>query len=230
MMKKVIPIFLLGLIMSGCASTQIIPQVNEVPTSISYAPVIDIAYADVITDIDENIGVNVRWGGEVIDSIQLNDSTVRLTVYGYPLSNEGRPFKQSIKARQDREESGRFIVELNQNLAEGIEFKGHFVTFYGGVASKLVVTNGNREKQIPVIDAQEIVDWTIIDSNRNYVKDYRGNAYYALSYSGRHLGYRTRLNSPYYYRGFRRGYSSRGFFSRHNRLYGYRSFSRFRRY
>ena len=233
--KKVIPVFALGLIVSGCASTQIRPQVKEVSTNISYAPVIDIAYADVVADIDENIGTDVRWGGEVIESVQLNDSTVRLTVYGYPLSNEGRPFKQSIKARQDRQESGRFIVDLNETLAEDTDFKGHFVTFYGGVTSKLVVTTGNREKQIPIIDAQEIDDWTIVDSNRNYAKDLRGNAYYSLSYSGRHLGYRSlgyrsRFNSPYYSRSFRRGYSPRGFFFRHNRSYGTRGFSRFRRY
>ena len=212
--KRVLPIIVLGIVLSGCASTKNKPEPQEVSSKISFAPAIDVSYAEVTSNIQQNIGTEVRWGGQVIESETINDSTVRLTVFAYPLSSEGRP----IKTGQVDDKGGRFIVDLTDGFAQETNFDGHFVTFYGGVASSVVLTNGNRQKSFPVINAEELVDWNMVDESRGYANDRRGNAYYTLGLRKGHFGY------PYSFghRGF--GHSSFGFFSK-----GHRSFGRFGR-
>ena len=220
--RKVLPIIILGIVLSGCASTKNKQPVQEVPSKISFAPAIDVSYAEVTANIEKNIGTNVRWGGQVIESEALNDSTVRLTVFAYPLSNDGRP----IKTGQVDDQGGRFIVDLTDGFAQEENFDGHFLTFYGGVASRVVVTNGNRQKSFPVITAEELVDWNMVDDSRGYANDdRRGNAYYSLGLRKGHFGY------PHSF-GFSRfghnrfGYSSFGFFSKGRRGFGRSGFNR----
>lgn len=235
--RKVIPVIALSLIMSACASTsqqtysstQTKKQAEELSPNISFAPAIDISYAEVLTNIDQNIGVDIRWGGKVIESTKVNDSTVRLTVFAYPLSSEGRP----LKKQQAGNESGRFIVDLPEGLAQDKDFKEHFVTFYGDVTSRLVITNGNRKKEIPIIHAQELVDWNIIDESRVYTSKRRSNSYYGSGYRNGYFGYGSRLYFPYYGGisfGYRSRHSSHGFFGGHRsfkkRSYGGHSFKR----
>ena len=100
------------------------------------------------------------------------------------------------------------------------------MTFYGGVASRVVVTNGNRQKSFPVITAEELVDWNMVDDSRGYANgDRRGNAYYSLGLRKGHFGY------PHSF-GFSRfghnrfGYSSFGFFSKGRRGFGRSGFNR----
>lgn len=218
--KKVLPIIVLGIVLTGCASTQNKPVVQEVPSKISFAPAIDVTYAEVTANIEQNIGTDVRWGGQVIESEALDESTVRLTVFAYPLSNHGRP----IKTGQVDADGGRFIVDLTDGFAQEANFDGHFVTFYGGVTSLVMLTNGNRQKSFPVINAQELVDWNMVDeSSRQYANDRRGNSYYSLGLKTGHFGY------PYSFghSRFGRSHSSFGFFSRGHSSFGNRGFSRF---
>lgn len=229
-LRKLTPVIALSLIMSACASTsqqtysstQTKNQAEEFSPNISFAPAIDISYVEVLANIDQNIGVDVRWGGQVIESTKVNDSTVRLTVFAYPLSSDGRPLKKQHAGN----ENGRFIVDLTKGLAQDVDFKEHFVTFYGGVTSRLLITNGNRKKDIPIIHAQELVDWNMVDESRVYTSKRRSNSYYGLGYSNGHFGYGSRFYSPYY-GGVRFGYRSRhssNGFSRRHRSFGYRSY------
>ena len=223
--KNTFLVLMFGLVLSGCATTaQKAQKANgnngpQLSSKIIYAPAIDVPYAEVTADIKQNIGTDVRWGGQVIESEVVDESTVRLTVFAYPLSEEGRP----IKSANVKNTGGRFIVDLTDGFAQEIDFRGHFVTFYGGVASSLTVSNGNRKKDIPIITAEELVDWNMVDESRNYVDDRRGNSYYSLGYRKGHFGY---ARYPYY-GGFRGRFSSFGFghFSRGS-YYGGRSFGR----
>ena len=222
-------------------------QAGERSSNIAFPPAIDISYDEVLANVDQNIGANVRWGGQVIESVKVNDSVTRLTVFAYPLSTEGRP----LKAGQTDSEGGRFIVDLHDDFAQGIDFQGSFLTFYGDVTSRFIVTNGNRQKEIPVINAQEFVDWNMVDQNRGYATDQRRNSYYRLGSRVGSIGYRPHFYSPYYgvssfrfgrrhssigfSRGLRsfggRGFSRRSFLggrSFNNRRFNSRSFSRFR--
>lgn len=225
--KHILPIIGLALALSGCASTGVqTKQASEEATSrISFAPAIDVSYTEVANDIEPNIGVNVRWGGQVIDSSVIDESTTRLTIYSYPLGADGRP----IKSNSVQQKSGRFVVDLTDGFANESDFNGHFLTFYGGVAGELVVTNGNRQKTIPVISAEELVDWNEVDRSRSNVNNRRGNAFYGLGYSTGHFGYGGRFGSSYY-GGSRFGYSSpyySSFYFSRGRGFG-RSFRGFR--
>ena len=183
--------------------------------NIAFAPAIEISYKEVVENLDQNIGVNVRWGGQVIESVRINDATVRLTVFAYPLSNEGRPLQL-----QQSNQGGQFVVDLVDGFAEGIDFSGRFLTFYGGVASGLIVSNGNRQKKIPVIKAQEFVDWNMVDQNRTFAGDQQRNSYYYLGVKTGQFSYSSRFYSPYYSSRFGLGFSSV-----HN-AFGGRGFSR----
>jgi len=67
-------------------------QLNDtLAPNIAFAPSIDITYQQVSNNISHNIGSNVRWGGQVIDSVMTDPSTMRLTVIASQLSTEGRP-------------------------------------------------------------------------------------------------------------------------------------------
>jgi len=204
--KRIVPIIALGLALTGCASTNThISKGNDEATSrISFAPAIDVPYNEVATNIQPNVGVNVRWGGRVIETTIVDDSTKRLTVYSYPLGTDGRP----VDSKQVQQKSGRFIVELTDGFASESDFDGHFLTFYGGVSGGLLVTNGNRQKTIPVINAEELVDWNEIDGSRQNANNRRGNAYFGLGYSTGHFGFNSRFGRSYY-GGSRFGYGNR---------------------
>ena len=219
--KRILPIIALGLALTGCASTtgkHVKNPSEETPSRISFAPAIDVPYSEVARDITSNVGVNVRWGGRVIDSVSVDEQTTRLTVYAFPLSSNGRPISDDSK----QQKIGRFIVELTDGFAAESDFDGHFLTFFGGVSGQSLVTNGNRQKHIPVINAEELVDWNLIDGGRNNFNDRRGNAYYSLGYRNGHFGFGSRY-------GHRFGGSRYGHFSRfHGRSFG--GFSRGRRH
>jgi len=101
--------------------------------NIAFAPAIEISYKEVLDNLEQSIGADVRWGGQVIESVKVNDSTVRLTVFAYPLSNEGRPL-QTVQSS----DGGRFVVDLIDGFAENIDFNGRFLTFYGDVTSGIL--------------------------------------------------------------------------------------------
>lgn len=213
-LKNTILVIALGVVLSGCATSKVKSNNDDqLSSNILYAPAIDVPYSEVSANIEQSIGTDVRWGGRVIESEVIGESTVRLTVFAYPLSNEGRP----IRTSGANEDGGRFIVDLTEGFVQEVDFQDHLVTFYGDVSSGLTISNGNRSKTIPVINAQELVDWNMVDEGRRYARDRRGNSYYSLGYRGGHFGY------PYYGGGsFRSGFghSSFGFFSRGHRFGG----------
>lgn len=186
---------------------------NALAPNIAFAPAIDISYSEVASNVDQNIGSHVRWGGQVINSSRLNESTVRLTVFAYPLSNEGRPDKSQATASQ----GGRFVVDLVDSFVNDLDFTGRLLTFYGDVTSGLLVSNGNRQKTIPVIKAEELVDWNMVDQNHDHADRPQKNAYFFLGFKSGNA-YSSRFYSPYYVRS--RSYYSPRFsrsssFSRH---------------
>ena len=139
---------------------------EKLSPNITFPPTIDIAYTDVIGNFDQHIGANVRWGGQVVESTQIDELTVRMTVFGHPLSNEGRPIKQATLD----ENYGRFIIKLKANSTKNVDFKGRYVTMFGDITSQIAVTNGTLEKDIPVVNAEDLVDWNTVDEIREYAR------------------------------------------------------------
>lgn len=208
-LTKLLTSIALAITLSACASVQ---QKGQLPQSLSVAPAIDVSYSEVNKNIPENIGLNVRWGGQIIGARKVGDVT-ELTVFSYPLSKEGRPIPLSDKEF----DGGRFIVEVgdyDSNNSAG------YLTVYGQISGQKTLVNGPRSLVIPVVTAVDSTAW-----EKEASRDRRGIAYYSLGLSTGHF------NSYYGYgnRGFARFGLSSGYYS-YNGL-GFRSRSRLgRRY
>lgn len=147
------------------------------PPQISHAPAIDLPYQDVVKNVPDHIGTNVRWGGQVI-AAETQNGTATLTVLAYPLNEDGKPTKKN----NGNFSGGRFLVEAyGMDISEGTRF----VTVYGTVTDQHVVTNGKFSKTIPVVTAIDTVHW---EERDKYYTDHRGRylPYHGLSVG---LGY-----------------------------------------
>jgi len=185
--------------LSACAS---LGTASNAPAEIRYAPAIDTSYREVSENIKESIGVNVRWGGEIIDSKRVGELT-ELTVFAHPLSKDGRPAPWS-----DKEFSNdRFIVAVKEQKETLLR---KYVTVYGQVSGEKELVNGPRSITVPIITAIESKEWNPKVSN-----DRRGVAYYNLGHSTGHFrsfGHRNSFGrfSKFGHRGFSR-FGNRGF-------------------
>ena len=185
-----------ALTLSACATTN--PH-KPVSSDISFAPAIDVSYGEVVKNVPEYLGTNVRWGGQIIAAEDVGDKT-RLTVLAYPLDKVGRPNGQA----DPNFNGGRFIIETyNFDESEG----GRFITVYGLISDKEVLTNGKLQKEIPVVSAIDTMEWESTTAGH-----YRHRGRY-LPYHGLSLGL-----------GFGRG--GLGFSSIGYNYYGYGPFGR----
>jgi len=155
---------LLLLTLSACASTGHKKQATK---NINSPPAIDVPYQEVSNNIKDNVGVNVRWGGEIISAKKAGEAT-ELTVVALPLSKRGRPLPQSGKQNHNE----RFIVKVT-DYEDSILRK--YLTVYGQVTGAETLVNDPKTKIIPVVTAINSKQWkSLLSSNR------RGYAFYDL--------------------------------------------------
>lgn len=188
------------LVLSGCASSGIQPSA---PVQISIAPAIDVPYGEVVENVPDHIGVNVRWGGQII-GVEDAENTTRLTVLAYPLNSKGQPEQERVEGFV----GGRFIVETNTFDTEN---GNRFLTVYGPISDKEVLTNGKLTKTIPVVTAVETKEWT--EHDRRYARER-----HRLPYNG--LGFGIRLGHANI------GYGHYGYANVSPFFYPYRLFSK----
>lgn len=173
--------------LSACASTG---GKSTISKKIQHAPAIDVAYRQAAENLQDHIGVNVRWGGQIVAAEDVGNKT-RLTVIAYPLSNEGKPIAKSSNKFQ----GGHFIVEL-ENF--DIDESGDLMTVYGKISSEEVLTNGKLKKSIPVVTAFETESWDL-DSRRRYAdRHYRPYHGFGLTAGFGHGWFFPRLGISYY--------------------------------
>ncbi|MGI9316501.1 MAG: Slp family lipoprotein [bacterium] len=111
----------------------------------------DITPEEAIQDMDTYLHRNVMWGGLLVSTTNLDQST-QLEVLAYPLNSKQKP-------DTSRQPHGRFIV-LEERFLEPIDYsEGRIITVIGiltGVRSGVV---GAAQYQFPVVDAEEIYLW-----------------------------------------------------------------------
>lgn len=163
------------LLLTGCASSN---HQSRIPNQIAIAPAIDVAYDDVIKNLPNHIGVNVRWGGQII-GVEDAGNSARLTVLAYPLNSKGQPNHQ----RGEGFVGGRFIVETTSFDSEN---NNRFITVYGRISDREILKNGHLSQSIPVVTALESKEWT--EHDRRYARDRIRLPYNGLGFG---LGFRV---------------------------------------
>lgn len=138
--------------LTGCATSS---HQSQFSNQINIAPAIDVAYDDVIKNVPAHIGVNVRWGGQII-AVEDTQNITRLTVLAFPLNEKGQPNHE----RGENFIGGRFIVETDSFKPDE---SNRFITVYGQISNNEVLKNGHLTKTIPVITAIEHQDWNKLE-------------------------------------------------------------------
>ena len=166
------------------ATNQAVAKPKSVSENISRAPALEASYEQVQQDLAKHIGVNVRWGGQVIGSKKLDDKVTRVTLLAYPLDATGKP--AAITAGENK----AFAVNFDSKTLPRRLKVGSFVTVYGTVESGLKLTNGPLESLIPVVASLESKKWksrNIVGSN-SFARD-RIRYYNSLGFAGNRFGF-----------------------------------------
>ena len=217
---------------------------KPISKNISSPPLIAASYEQVQSDLAKHLGVNVRWGGQVIGS-QSIDQITRITVLAYPLEANGTPSTE--RAIQ----GNAFAIDFdNSSLPRKLK-EGNFITVYGPVIGGLKLTNGPLETLVPVIASEEVKKWNqrnIVGLNRTRNRDrfaserlryYNSLGFGSLGFVGNRRGFSTFDNrfgtfgaSRFSFGSsrFKYGSSRFGFGSSRFGHGGHRGFSKFRRY
>jgi outer membrane lipoprotein len=134
---------------------------NTLPDAINRVPENNLQLRNVVNNVDNSIGRQIRWGGEIINISHDNGlSTIEikqfpLTGYGFPLTN--------ISSQ------GRFIVQSDQIFDPELYQEGLLITFSGTIISEVKKRANNKDYYFPII--------TITDSKLWPYKVSKGRAY-----------------------------------------------------
>ncbi len=200
---------------------------KSVSKNISQAPEIAASYSQVQSDLAKHIGVNVRWGGQVIGTNKL-DKVTRVTLLSYPLDAKGKPsVNQAVTGEV-------FAVNFNKETLPKRLAVGNFVTVYGTVNGGVKLVNGPLETIVPVIASQEAKKWkarSIAGLNRNRFASDRIRYYNSLGFSGSRFGFAGSRFNRFGFAGSRFGFGSSRFgFGSSKFGFGGRGFSKFSRF
>jgi outer membrane lipoprotein len=151
-MSKNISLVLIGLFISlllSCAST---PDFDTSQVDQSLTP------QSVIAEPEVSRGKVALWGGTILDTRNLKDST-QIEILAYPLNSFHRPL-------QDSKPLGRFIIERQGYLEASTFSQGRLLTVLGSVSKSQVGKVGETSYTYPVISAQQLHLWSA-DSERS---------------------------------------------------------------
>ncbi|MGR9114452.1 MAG: Slp family lipoprotein [Gammaproteobacteria bacterium] len=153
--------FLVVLALQGC---------SNLPVAIKNPPELDINYKDAIARLTKYQGMQVRWGGTIID-VENEETFTRIQILYYPLNGNGRP-----KLSQQTE--GRFVLESPKFLDPAIYRKDSEITVAGRLKGEIIRKVGKKTLKLPVISAETLHLWP-----ERYKDECRGY-YYSPYYYG----------------------------------------------
>jgi outer membrane lipoprotein len=139
--RSPLPVILL-LLLSACAST---PAFNAGGVDRSLTP------RNVATSPQLATGKRVQWGGVILSTTNLKDST-QVEVLAYPLDADARP-------QSDSNPLGRFILERAGYLEPATYAEGRRITAVGTVTGTRAGQVGDSDYNYPVITARQLYLW-----------------------------------------------------------------------
>lgn len=170
---KMLLITLMGVVLNGCANTR-----QGIPVS----PAFDLPISAVRNNAPKYIGYDVRWGGTVIH-VQNEQEYTDIQLLYYPLNSAGRPdLNQPTR--------GRFIIHSPEFLDPAVYVKGKELTITGKVKETVEYKVGNKTLTLPVIDVENIYEWSKYDKYRDRRYRYYPYGFYPYDYYGYPFPYR----------------------------------------
>lgn len=127
----------------SCAST---PEFDTSRVDRSLTP------RSVIAEVEFSKNKIALWGGTILDTRNLKDST-QIEVLAYPLNTYERPLL-------DRQPLGRFIIQHHDYLEPASYAAGRLVTVKGKIVEIQSGKVGESTYSYPVIDSQQLHLWS----------------------------------------------------------------------
>jgi outer membrane lipoprotein len=143
MPKKLLLLLFLISLMTGCAST---------PVFDTSAVVKSLTPQSVIAEPADSRGKTALWGGTILDTRNLQDST-RIEVLAYLLDSSQRPILSSKPL-------GRFIVDQKGYLEPETFSQGRLISVLGIIVESQDGQVGDSAYTYPVVDAQQLHLWS----------------------------------------------------------------------
>ena len=148
MINKSVFLAVLGLLVS-CAST---PDFDTTLVDQSLTP------QSVVSDPEIHRGKTTLWGGTILDTRNLKDSTC-IEVLAYPLNSSHRPL-------QENKPPGRFII-LHQGYLESTTYaQGRVISVLGKISNSQTGNVGESTYIYAVINSEQLHLWPL-DSGRS---------------------------------------------------------------
>ena len=139
---KILLLALLVSLLSGCASTPVFDTSTVVKS---------LTPQSVIAEPADSRGKTALWGGTILDTRNLKDST-RLEVLAYPLDSSQRPLLGSKPL-------GRFIIHQQGYLEPATYSQGRLISVVGSVGESQSGNVGESAYTYPVINAGQLHLW-----------------------------------------------------------------------
>ena len=145
-----VPFSLLISLLTGCVSTPDfdISQVDRALTPQS-----------VISEPDLSLGKIALWGGTILNTHNLENST-QIEVLAYPLNSSHKPMQES-------QALGRFIIMQKGYLEPTNYAQGRLLTVLGSISKSQSGKVGESSYTYPVINAQQHHLWSLYDDQSN---------------------------------------------------------------
>lgn len=136
-------VVLLAALATGCAST--------IPEHIRKAPPNEPSIAAVRSNLEANLGLPVRWGGEV-ETIDNQQEETWLEIVSRTLNRQGKPL-------DGNQTHGRFLAKIPGFLDPAVYSPGRLITVVGLVDGETSRTIGNFQYHYPVILVEHHYLW-----------------------------------------------------------------------
>ncbi|RKZ86829.1 MAG: starvation-inducible protein [Gammaproteobacteria bacterium] len=146
---------------------------SNLPETISRVPENNHQLRNVVNDVDNFIGQQVRWGGEIIKVSRDNNLSI-LEIKQFPLNRYGFPLTNVHS-------QGKFIARSDQLFDQEVYQEGLLITFSGMITSEIKETVKRKDNYLPII--------TITDSNLWPYRISKGRAYTNTSMESEFRGY-----------------------------------------
>jgi outer membrane lipoprotein len=143
---KLLSIALISLLLS-CATT---PDFDTTQVDRSLTP------QSVIAEPTPSLGKIVLWGGTILETSNLKDST-QIEVLAYPLNSSHQPM-------QEKKPLGRFVIQHRGYLEPTLYAQGRLLTVLGSVSGSQQGKVGKSAYTYPVISAQQLHLWSQNDT------------------------------------------------------------------